>query len=92
MGGVAADSLGARRVGAIAFEVARRYVNGVTLVADEDIRDAQRAIWRELRLVAEPGGATALASLASGALQPAPGEHVVVVVCGANCDPADGVG
>jgi threonine dehydratase len=92
VGGVAADSLGARRVGAIAFEVARRYVNGVTLVGDEDIRDAQRAIWRLLRLVAEPGGATALASLASGALQPAPGEHVVVLVCGANCDPADVVG
>ncbi len=86
--GLAADSLGARRVGAVNFAVARANgVIGVT-VSDEQIRDAQRALWRALRLVAEPGGAAALAALLSGAYRPAKGERVAVVVCGANCDPS----
>ena len=92
VGGVAADSLGARRVGDIAFSVARRYVDRVALVTDDAIRAAQRAIWRELRLVAEPGGAAALAALMSRAYVPAPGDQVVVLVCGANCDPVDVTG
>jgi threonine dehydratase len=88
VGGIAADSLGTARAGAIAFQVARAHVDGVVLVTDDAIREAQRAIWRELRLIAEPGGAAALAALTSGAYHPGPGERIVVVVCGANCDPA----
>lgn len=86
--GLAADSLGARQIGAVAWSVVDRYVDHAVLVSDDDIRSAQRALWDELRLVAEPGGATALAGLRSGAYVPAPGERVVVVVCGSNCDPA----
>lgn len=89
---VAADSLGARRVGAIAFATARVFIDRVALVTDAAIREAQRALWRELRLVAEPGGAAALAALMSRAYEPSPGERVVVVVCGANGDPADVIG
>jgi threonine dehydratase len=66
----------------------RRYVDDAVLVDDDAIRDAQRAIWEGLRVVAEPGGAAALAALRAGAYVPAPGERVAVVVCGANCDPA----
>ncbi len=86
--GLAADSLGARQIGAVAWSVVERYVDEAVLVADDDIRAAQRVLWDELRLVAEPGGATALAGLRSGAYVPTPGERVVVVVCGSNCDPA----
>lgn len=46
------------------------------------------ALWHELRLIAEPGGATALAAIRSGAYRPERGEHVAVAVCGSNCDPA----
>lgn len=86
--GLAADSLGAKRVGAVNFAVAR--ANGVVAVTvtDEAIRAAQRALWRALRLVVEPGGAAALAALLSGAYVPAADERVAVVVCGANCDPS----
>lgn len=87
VGGVAVDSLGATRVGALAFAAARRWVERMVLVADDDIRAAQRALWNDLRVVAEPGGATALAALLSGAYLPAPGERVGVVVCGGNTDP-----
>jgi len=86
VGGIAADSLGASRVGEIAFAVARRHVERVVLVEDEDIRTAQRALWRELRLAAEPGGATALAALLSGAVAVREGERIGVVVCGGNAD------
>jgi threonine dehydratase len=86
--GVAADSLGARRAGALMFPIAQRFVDRVVLVSDADIRTAQRALWRELRVVAEPGGAAALAALLSGRFRPAPGERIGVLVCGSNCDPA----
>ena len=88
VGGVAADSLGPRRVGRIAFEAVRRWVDPVVLVPDDAIREAQRYLWRDAHLVAEPGGATALAALVCGAYRPSPGERVVVLVSGANADPA----
>ncbi|MGZ8612307.1 MAG: threonine/serine dehydratase [Actinomycetota bacterium] len=85
--GYAADSLGARRCGEIAYAVASRYVEHVLLVTDDAIRDAQRRLWEEVRVVAEPGGAAALAALLSGRYRPDADERVVVLVCGANTDP-----
>jgi threonine dehydratase len=86
--GVAADSLGARRIGTLAFEVAQASVDSVVLVSDEEIRASQRALWDSLRVLAEPGGAAALAGLRSGKYQPAPGERVAVIICGGNTDPS----
>jgi threonine dehydratase len=86
--GLAADSLGARRIGSLAFQAAQRYVDSVVLVSDDEIRQTQRALWDNLRLIAEPGGAAALAGLRSGKYQPRAGERVGVIVCGANTDPA----
>jgi threonine dehydratase len=88
VGGVAADALGARRLGTLAAAVTSRYVRESVLVSDAAIRHSQRVLWEELRVLAEPGGATALAALLSGAYVAAPGEQVGVVVCGANLDPA----
>jgi threonine dehydratase len=86
VGGIAVDSLGARRVGKLAFALVKEHVERVVLVSDEAIRQSQRTLWNDLRVVAEPGGATALAALLSGAYQPAPGERVGVIVCGGNAD------
>ncbi len=86
--GVAADSLGARRLGAVPWSVVRHYVDDAVTVTDEAIRAAQRELWAQLRLIVEPGGAAALAAIRSGAYTPGAAERVVVVVCGANCDPA----
>jgi threonine dehydratase len=83
-GGVAADSLAPRRVGERVFPIAKEYVDSVVLVADDAIVEAQKALWRALRLVAEPGGAAAFAALSSGVYKPKDGEHVGVVVCGGN--------
>jgi threonine dehydratase len=83
-GGLAADSLAPRRIGSLAFDIAQRCVERTVLVSDAAIRDAQRALWRVLRVVVEPGGAAALAALLSGTVQPRPGECVGVLLCGAN--------
>lgn len=88
VGGIAADALGARRLGSIAAEVTDRYVRDSLLVPDTAIRQAQLVLWEELRLLAEPGGVTALAALLCGAYVAAPGERVGVIICGANLDPA----
>ena len=87
VGGLAADALGARQVGDIMFAVARQHVAQAVLVRDDAIRAAQRALWEQFRLIAEPGGATALAALLSGAFTPPPGAVVGVLVCGGNTDP-----
>jgi threonine dehydratase len=87
--GVAADSLGARRVGRIAFDVTRAAGVDSVLVADQAIVDARRQLWEDYRIAVEHGTAAALAALASGAYVPAPDERVVVLLCGANTNPAD---
>lgn len=87
--GVAADSLGARRVGDIGFAVATS--RGVTsvLVTDDDIRTARSWLWSEYRIALEYGAACAVAAIRSGAYTPADGERVAVVLCGANTDISD---
>jgi threonine dehydratase len=86
--GVAADSLGARRIGQVPWSVVRRFVDDAVVVPDDAIRAAQRELWDELRLIVEPGGAAALAAIRTGAYAPEPGERVVVAVCGSNADPS----
>jgi threonine dehydratase len=83
---VAADSLGARNVGQLVFDLCRTSVDEVALVSDDAIVAAQRLLWRELRIAAEPGGAAALAALLAGASRARPGERVGVLLCGANLD------
>lgn len=83
-GGIAADSLAPRRVGELMFPLAQRFVERVALVPDDAIRHAQQALWDTLRIVAEPGGAAALAALLSRRYEPHPGERVGVLVCGGN--------
>lgn len=88
VGGLAADSLGARRIGSLALGVAQRYVDSAVLVSDDDIREAQRALWDSARVMAEPGGAAAMAAICGNRYRPQAGERVAVVVCGGNVDSA----
>jgi threonine dehydratase len=86
--GVAADSLGARRIGDIGFSLAVRTGVESVLVSDSDIATARSKLWNDYRLVVEHGAAAAYAALTSGAYVPKPGERVAVILCGANTDPA----
>ena len=85
--GIAADSLGASFAGELMFPLAQKFIERVTLVADEEIRIAQRWLWDHARIITEPGGATAFAALLSGAYRPQKDERVCVVLCGSNTDP-----
>ena len=87
VGGIAADSLGARRAGRLAFGVLGATRAECVTLPDEAIVTARRWLWEKLRIVAEPGGAAALAALLSGAWRAPAGAHIGVVLCGANCDP-----
>ena len=81
---VAADSLGAPEAAPITLEAVCRHVTDLVLVEDEAIVDAQRWLWRELNLVAEPGGCAALAAYLTGAV-PFVG-RVGIVICGGNAE------
>jgi threonine dehydratase len=82
--GIAADSLGAGKLGSNVFPLARAFVADALLVTDDEIVAAQKALWDVLRVVVEPGGAAAFAGLLSGRYRPAAGERVAVLLCGAN--------
>ena len=86
--GIAADSLGAKRIGSIAFDIARQHVASSLLVSDAAIKDAQRWLWQHCQVIAEPGGATVLAALLSNASEVPRDARIGLVICGANCEPA----
>jgi threonine dehydratase len=84
--GITADSLGARRIGQLAFAVASRTQPVSVLVDDDAIVAAREQLWDDYRIPAEHGAATAFAALTAGAYKPSADEHVAVVICGANTD------
>ena len=86
--GVAADALAPRRVGELMFPITQAYVEDVVLVDDASILAAQRALWQAARIAAEPAASVGIAALLTGAYKPAPGEHVAVVISGANMAPS----
>jgi threonine dehydratase len=88
-GGLAADSLAPRRIGERVFPIAQKYAPRTILVTDEAIAEAQKILWRALRIVAEPGGACAFSAITSGAYKPATGERVAVVISGGNTTAVD---
>jgi threonine dehydratase len=85
--GIAADALAPRRVGELVFPITQAYVEDVVLVGDAAIVTAQRALWQTARIAAEPAASVGIAALLAGAYKPAPGEHVAVVISGANMAP-----
>lgn len=85
--GVAANALGARRIGDICFDLARATGVASVTVSDDAITAAQRLLWQAHRLLVEPAGACALAALVSGAYTPAQNERIAIMVCGGNIAP-----
>lgn len=85
--GVAANALGARRIGQICFDMAQSQNVQTLTVPDAAITAAQTFLWRQARQLVEPAGAAALSALTSGAYQPERGERVAVLVCGGNVAP-----
>jgi len=86
--GIAADSLGARRIGSLAWDVTRAHVRDALLLTDASIQAAQRWLWMALKLAVEPAAALPLAALQSRCYVPRADENVCLILCGANMDPA----
>jgi threonine dehydratase len=84
--GIAADSLGAKRIGAIAWDLTRQWVSDARLLGDSAIRDAQLFLWRQFKLAVEPAAALGVASIRVAV--PDNARRVCVILCGANLDPA----
>lgn len=84
--GLAADALGARRIGSIAWPITQRGVQASYLLSDAAIREAQLWLWHNMKLAVEPAAALGLAALRSGVYTPQAQDRVCLVLCGANLD------
>lgn len=84
--GSACDALLTPTPGLIPFEIGKRLFSPGLSVTDAEVAEAIRFAFTELKLVAEPGGAVALAALLSGKIE-ASGRVVACVVSGGNIDP-----
>jgi len=89
--GLAADSLGAKRIGQLMFPIAQKYVDECVLVDDDAIEHAQRYAWANFNLLLEPGGAAALAAALGQHYRPAKNERVGILICGSNMRGPDGL-
>jgi threonine dehydratase len=86
MSGSICDALMAPSPGEITFAVAKQNFAGGLVVSDAEARAAMRFAFEELKVVAEPGGAVALAAVLCQRL-PVQGRTIAVVLSGGNVDP-----
>lgn len=87
--GLAADALGATRIGRVAFDTLTATGAGSAVVDDAATDAARRDLWDRFRLAVEAAAAVPLAVLRTGAWSPPAGSHVGVILCGANTSLAD---
>lgn len=78
-----ADGQALPEPGELTFPINRRLLDSVVLVGDDEIKAAMRLAFERLKIVTEPSGATALAALLAGAVDPLP-RRVGVVISGGN--------
>lgn len=86
--GIAADALGCRRIGDLAFDILSFANVESCLVSEIDIRRAQKDLWNELRLAVEPAAALPIACLRAMPPDQISGKRIAVLICGANIDPS----
>ena len=67
------------------FEIVKKYVKGGYVVTDQEVCDAMRIAYHNFKLVTEPGGAVALASVIKPDFKPL-GQDIIVILSGGNVD------
>ena len=83
-----ADALRVEQVGELPFALMREYVAGIVTVTDQQILATMRRLATEARLVAEPGGAAAVAAWLFARAELPAAQRPVAVLSGGNVDPA----
>jgi len=68
--------------------VSQQYVDARHVLSEAAIRAAQLELWKRLRIAVEPAAALPLAALTTATVVPRKEEKVLLVICGANLDPA----
>jgi len=79
------DALQAATPGRLTFEINRELLAGGIAVSDREVEDAMRFAFRYLKLVAEPGGAVALAAILARKLE-TKAKVTAIVLSGGNVD------
>lgn len=82
------DALQAPTPAELPFSINQKGLSGVLLADDDAVLGAIRFLFDEFRVVAEPGGAVALAALLNNPPSSFTGKTIVVVISGGNVDPA----
>ena len=82
--GIAADSLGARRLGNLGWQSLVSSNAESYVVSDEEVAEAQLCLLNEFDVVAEPAAATGYAAVLSGRVAVTSDENCAVIICGAN--------
>ncbi|WP_407286477.1 threo-3-hydroxy-L-aspartate ammonia-lyase [Streptomyces sp. BP-8] len=78
-----ADGQAVESPGVLTFAVNRRLIDSVVLVGDDEIRGAMKFAFERLKIVTEPSGASGLAALLAGRIDPLP-PRIGVIVSGGN--------
>src|SRR5205823_7674530 len=79
------DALIAQIPGSVPFRIIQRYVDGMILVTDEEVKRAVRWLVENTKIVAEAGGAVCVAALLTGKAKPY--GRTVALVSGGNIAP-----
>ena len=79
------DALLTDSPGQLTFDIMRTHVSDGLVVTEDEVRAAMRFVFRELKLVVEPGGAAALAAVLAGKIETR-GRVTAVVLSGGNVD------
>jgi threonine dehydratase len=87
LSGSICDALMAESPGKHTLAIGSALMKGGVSVTDDEVRDAMRFAFEELKLVAEPGGAASLAAILTGKV-PVEGRAVAALISGGNADPA----
>ncbi|HKT08437.1 MAG TPA: threonine/serine dehydratase [Gemmatimonadaceae bacterium] len=81
-----ADSLAPPYALPYTFGIARRFVDDIVLVSDDEMRRAMGLLFADMKLAVEPAGAAATAALSGPLRERLEGQRVGVMVCGSNID------
>jgi threonine dehydratase len=81
-----ADGISVKQVGALNFEIIRKFVDDVVLVEEDQIAAAILLLLERKKILAEGSGAVPLAALLNGSIKISQKDRVVLLISGGNVD------